>query len=82
MTGDRHAHDGGTAALGTTTLLLPPLCTETEHRPHLAEALAYRHSDPIWTTPSARRHLRRTLDQRLKCTNRRPKFLESFSTRW
>ncbi|MBB5997925.1 HAD family hydrolase [Streptomonospora salina] len=41
MVGDRHTHDGGAAALGVTTLILPPLRAATDRRLHLAEALLY-----------------------------------------
>lgn len=39
MIGDRHTHDGGAAALGITTLILPPLASRTDCRLHLAEGL-------------------------------------------
>ena len=39
MVGGRHAHDGGAAALGVATLILPPLTTRTRRRLHLVERL-------------------------------------------
>jgi hypothetical protein len=45
MVGDRHTHDGGAAALGITTLVLPPLRAVTDRRLDLAEALLHRHTE-------------------------------------
>jgi FMN phosphatase YigB (HAD superfamily) len=45
MVGDRHTHDGGAAALGITTLVLPPLRAVTDRRLDLAEALLHRRTE-------------------------------------
>ncbi|OOC53715.1 MULTISPECIES: HAD family hydrolase [Nocardiopsis] len=47
MVGDRHTHDGGAAALGVTTLILPPLRARADRRLHFAEALLHAAEGPL-----------------------------------